>query len=140
MTMTRSQILAFASQNPVCFLATCCDNTPFCRAMMVAQTDSDGILFSTDRSKQLFLQLEKNPSVEICFYSQQQNKQLRINSQVEFTQDMELKKKLVDKYPFLASTVAEHGYDALTPFYIKKGAVCTWIAANDKTPKECFDF
>ena len=77
--MTQAEIMEFINKNPVFALATTIDNVPHVRNMMVAFADTRGIIFSTGRDKDVCKQIIANPKIELCFFSQEQGKQIRID-------------------------------------------------------------
>lgn len=137
--MTRSEILEFVNKNPVFFLATQDSEQPHVRGMMVVKADEKGILFSTGKPKDLFRQLIANPLVEMCFYSTEENKQIRISGKVELVEDLDVKKDVVEKFPFLKTVVEKEGYDVLAPFYLRGGKALVWTMETNFAPKEYID-
>lgn len=59
--MTQVEIMEFINKNPVFALATCADNVPHVRNMMVAFADKRGIIFTTGRDKDVCKQVLANP-------------------------------------------------------------------------------
>ena len=138
--MTRSEILEFINKNPVFFLATQDSEQPRVRGIMVCKADDNGILFSTGKPKDLFRQLMDNPLVELCFYSAEENKQIRISGKVELVEDLDVKKNVVEKFPFLKPVVEKESYDVLAPFYLRQGKALVWTTETNLAPKEYIDF
>ena len=99
--MDKSEILEFINRNPVFVLATAQASRPRARYMMTSIADSRGIFFSTGRKKNVYKQLAANPAVELCFYQQDSEIQLRIEAAAEEVNDDALKKEIVEKFPFL---------------------------------------
>ncbi len=97
-------------------------------------------MFSTGKPKDLFRQLTANPLVELCFYSAKENKQIRISGKVELVEDLEVKKNVVEKFPFLKAVVEKAGYDVLAPFCLSKGRALVWTRELNLAPKEYIDF
>lgn len=134
--MTQVEIMEFINKNPVFALATCADNVPHVRNMMVAFADKRGIIFSTGRDKDVCKQILANPRIEICFYSPETEKQLRIAATAEETDDLELKKEIVEKFEFLKPWIEAAGYDVLVTFKLKDAKATTWTMATHEKPKE----
>ena len=95
----------FANENPVCYVATIDGDQPRVRAFGLWKADEGGLLFSTSTSKDVYRQLQKNPRVEICFYAPEPlpgiGKMMRVAGEVEFLDDLELKRQLLEDRPFL---------------------------------------
>jgi pyridoxamine 5'-phosphate oxidase len=138
--MNRSAILEFVNRNPVFFLATTDGRAPHVRGMMVYRADEGGIVFTTGKYKDLHRQLAANPMVEICFWSREENRQVRISGNVELVDDPELKKQIVEKYTFLKPWVEKEGYAALAPYRLRHGRATVWTMEANFAPKTFVDF
>jgi len=134
--MDKKEIIDFVKRNPVVYLATAEGKKPRVRGMMLYRVDEDGIIFHTGRTKDLQKQLERNPDVELCCFSQQENKQVRIAGKVEALKDDALKKEIVEKRPFLKPWIEERGLDFLTVWRIKGGVATVWTMETNLEPKE----
>ncbi|MGA1842574.1 MAG: pyridoxamine 5'-phosphate oxidase family protein [bacterium] len=134
--MTKDEILEFINKNPVFFLATQDGNQPRVRGMMVVEANENGILFTTGKPKDLYNQLSNNQLVELCFYNASANKQVRISGKAELTEELEVKKKVVEKFPFLKPLVEKEGYDILAPYYLREGKALVWTMETNLAPKE----
>lgn len=135
--MTKEEVLDFVTNNPMFSLATIDGNQPHSRMMMVCRADEDGILFSTGRDKDVNKQLQANPAVEMCFYAAgDENRQVRIEGKVEMVDDLELKKQIVEEFPFLKPWIEAQGYEIMTPYRLKNGRATTWSMENAFEPKQ----
>lgn len=134
--MTKQEIVDFVKRNPVVYLATSEGKKPRVRGMMLYRVDEDGIIFHTGKTKDLQKQLERNPDVELCCFSQQENKQVRIAGKVEALKDEALKKEIVEKRPFLKPWIEELCLDFLTVWRIKGGVATVWTMETNLEPKE----
>jgi uncharacterized pyridoxamine 5'-phosphate oxidase family protein len=103
------------------------------------RADEDGIIFSTGRDKDVNKQLQANPAVEMCFYSSEQNSQVRIEGTAEMADDLELKKQIVEDFPFLKPRIEEKGYEILIIYRIRNARATTWTMEKDGLPKEYVD-
>ncbi|MHC4570699.1 MAG: pyridoxamine 5'-phosphate oxidase family protein [Planctomycetota bacterium] len=81
--MTKKQVFEFIRNNPVFSLATSEENKPHVRTMMLYRADESGIIFTTGENKDVHRQLSANPQVEMCFYSAEEQRQIRIGGTVE---------------------------------------------------------
>lgn len=134
--MEKEDIFEFIQKNPTFALATSKDNRPFVRMMMLYRTDENGIVFSTGENKDVNHQLQKNPQVEMCFYSQKDAKEIRISGTVEVLEDLDLKKQIVEDFPFLKAWIDKQGYEVLTVYCLKNGKACQWTMETNFKPKE----
>ncbi|UCF43231.1 MAG: pyridoxamine 5'-phosphate oxidase family protein [Planctomycetota bacterium] len=134
--MTKEEIFEFIRKNPVFGLATADDNKPHVRMMMLYRADENGIVFTTGENKDVHRQLSANPQVEMCFYSGEEQRQVRIGGTVEVLEDLELKKQVVRDYPFLKEWVDREGYDVLIVYCLKNGRATVWTMETNFQPKE----
>jgi len=134
--MTKKEVLEFAMKNPVFGLATTDGGRPRVRMMMLCRADEDGIIFITGRDKDVNRQLQANPAVEICFYNAGENRQVRIEGSVEMLDDLELKKQIVEDFPFLKPWVESQGYEVMAPYRLQNGKAITWTMETNFEPKQ----
>jgi uncharacterized pyridoxamine 5'-phosphate oxidase family protein len=134
--MTREEIFEFIRANPLFALATSQDNKPHTRTMMLYRSDENGIIFTTGENKDVHKQLTVNPQVEMCFYNSQQGLQVRISGTVEVLEDIQIKKRVVEDYPFLKQWVDREGYDVLIVYCLKAGRAVTWTMETNFKPKQ----
>ena len=124
--MIKEDVLEFATKNPVCSLATVDGHVPRVRMIMLYQADENGIIFVTGRQKALHAQLQANPSVEMCFYNAEEGRQVRIEGTSEMLDDLELKKKVIEKFTFLKPWVESQGYEVMVCYRLKEAKATTW--------------
>lgn len=135
--MTKEEVFDFVAKNPMFSLATIDGDQPRTRMMMVCRADQDGILFSTGRDKDVNKQLQANPAVEMCFYAAgDENRQVRIEGTVEMIDDLELKKQIVEEFPFLKPWIEAQGYEIMIPYRLKNCRATTWSMENAFEPKQ----
>ena len=135
--MTKEEVFEFITKNPMFSLATTDGSQPHTRMMMICRADEDGILFSTGRDKDVNKQLQANPAVEMCFFAPgDENRQVRIEGKVEMFDDLELKKMIVNNFPFLKPWIELQGYEAMVPYILKNGKATTWTMAAAFEPKQ----
>jgi len=95
----------FATENPVCFLATTGGDQPRVRALSMWFANENGFYFATMSPKQVTKQLKSNSKVEVCFYNNpaelQDMKQMRVTGKVEFLDGKELIKRISEERAFL---------------------------------------
>jgi uncharacterized pyridoxamine 5'-phosphate oxidase family protein len=81
--------------------------------------------------------LQANPAVEMCFYAAgDENRQVRIEGTVEMVDDLELKKQIVEEFPFLKPWIEAQGYEVMIPYRLKNGRATTWSMENAFEPKQ----
>lgn len=133
--MTQTEIFEFLNKNPVVYLATCEGNKPHVRGMFMYRCDSEGIIFHTGKTKDLHKQLERNCEVELCSFSQQENKQVRVSGKMEQVKDESLKKKIVEDRPFMKPWIEKYGLGVLTVWKITQAVAIVWTMETNFAPK-----
>lgn len=134
--MTKEEVLEFATKNPVFSLATTDGDKPRVRMMMLCWANEDGLIFTTGRDKDVCKQLSANPTIETCFYSADEGRQVRIEGAVELLDDLEMKKQIVEKFPFLKPWVESQGYEVMMTYSLKNGRATTWTMETNLEPKQ----
>jgi pyridoxamine 5'-phosphate oxidase len=134
--MTREEVLEFAAKNPVCSLATIDGSRPRVRMIMLYQANDNGIIFITGRQKDLNKQLQANPAAELCFYNADEGRMVRIEGSVKSPDDLELKKKVVEKFTFLKPVVESQGYDVMVCYRLDNAKATTWTMETNLKPKK----
>src|SRR5437763_16591221 len=66
-------------------LATCVDNKPSARVVLLKDFDERGFVFFTNYSSDKGRQLEKNPNAALVMYWMEVERQIRIEGEVEKT-------------------------------------------------------
>jgi uncharacterized pyridoxamine 5'-phosphate oxidase family protein len=134
--MTKKEVIKFAAKNPVFALATTDGDQPRVRMMMLYRADDNGLVFTTGRDKDVNKQLQANPAVEMCFFSADQGRQVRIQGTVEMLNDLKLKKQIVKDFPFLKPWVESQGYEVMATYRLKGGKAVTWTMETNFDPKQ----
>jgi len=114
--MDKKEILAFITKNPVAYVATAEGNKPHVRALGTYRADENGIIFSMQADKDVYKQVVKNPETEICYFAD--GVQVRVSGQMQPVTDMELKKEIAEKRPFLKPGVEKNGWDYVGVFKV----------------------
>jgi uncharacterized pyridoxamine 5'-phosphate oxidase family protein len=86
--MTKEEIRKFLRANPVTAVATVEGEIPRVRMIMTYRADENGIIFCTGEDKDLHKQLSSRPDIEMCYYSAEQNTQVRVSGAVEVIEDL----------------------------------------------------
>lgn len=134
--MTKDEILAFVNENPVSFFATAEGNVPHVRAMMTFRANEEGLFVSTFTHKEIYKQVLANPAVELCYFSPDKKTQVRVSGRAEVLNDLELKKQVVQNFPFLKPVIEKEGYDIMGIFRIAGGKATVWSEESAFEPKE----
>ena len=134
--MTKEEVLEFVTKNPVFSLATIDGSQPRVRMIMLYKADADGIIFCTGRDKAVCKQLQSNPAAELCFYNEKAGRQVRIEGDVEMLDDLELKMKVVEAFPFLKPWVESAGYEVMVICRLQNAKATTWTMETNFDPKQ----
>jgi uncharacterized pyridoxamine 5'-phosphate oxidase family protein len=134
--MTKKEIIEFLNANPTCYLATAKNNKPHVRAMRMYRADEKGIIFQTVDGKDLPEQMRGNPHVEVCFYNMEKNIQIRVSGKATPLEDLELKKEIIEKRPFLKPWVEEKGFGVIPVFRVVGCVAYVWTMEKNLAPKE----
>lgn len=134
--MTKEEVLEFITKNPLFSLATIDNGQPRARMIMLYRADENGIIFTTGREKDVNKQLQAGPAVEMCFYSHEQNRQVRISGAARSVDDLELKKQVVEDFPFLKPWVEAQGYEVLITYCVRNGKATSWTMETNFEPKQ----
>ena len=134
--MDKTEIFEFLNKNPVVYLATCENGSPHVRGMLMYRCDDEGIIFHTGKTKDLHKQLEHNPLIELCSFSQAENKQVRVSGKMEEVKDESLKKRIVEDRPFMKPWIEKYGLNVLTVWKVTKAVACVWMMETNFSSKE----
>ena len=84
-----------------------------------------GSTFETLNPKDVYNQLKSNPKVEICFFNNESDlekaKTMRLSGEVEFLDDPDLKKQMLQDWPFL-----QQAEPVLELFRVQSGEAFFW--------------
>lgn len=137
--MTKNQIMTFINDNPIFALATLDGTRPRVRYMLTCFADVRGIVFCTGKTKEVYLQIMNNPELELCYVDSGQEKQVRIEATAEETEDLDLKKEIVEKFTFLQTWVDQVGYEGMAVFVLQNARACVWTMDTSNEAKEYID-
>ena len=133
--MTMQECISFATEHPVCSLATVDGNQPRVRTFLLWRADENGFYFETLNPKDVYEQLTNNPKVEICFFNHESDlekaKTMRLSGEVEFLDDPDLKKQLLQDWPFL-----QDAEPVLELFRVRSGEAFFWTMNDVLKEKE----
>lgn len=126
---TIKEIIEFANQNPVTWLATSTGDQPHLRAMAMWFADASGFYYHTGTQKRLSQQLKNNPKVELGFYKPDQMgsmQMVRITGKIEQVNDSALEKKLFEDRPWLHDVFKAYPDGRIFIFRIPHGEAQYW--------------
>ena len=128
--MDFSECIQFASENPVCFIATVDGDQPRVRTFLMWFTDESGFYFGTLSPKAVSDQLKTNSKVEVCFYSHGAElpaaKQMRVAGRIEMMDDPTLIQKMAEERAFLSDFAGQPIAPYVEVFRIQEGDVHFW--------------
>jgi uncharacterized pyridoxamine 5'-phosphate oxidase family protein len=134
--------IKFANETPVCYLATMDGNQPRVRALGFWFANDKGFYFQIGAMKDKYGQLQANRKVEACFWQpgEATGTMMRVAGEVEFLDDQELKKKVLEDRPFLKEFGMTFDHPGLIIFRITKGEAYFWTMKTNFEPKKFIKF
>lgn len=133
--MNKKEILSFITENNIGWLATIDGEAARVRGMDTFRADENGLIFYTDKSKNVCKQMLKNPEIEVCYFAK--GIQVRVRGKAEPAEDIELKKEIVSKRPFYGE-MSEADYKQMAVFRLK-GKATTWTMQDGDNPAKFID-
>ncbi len=141
--MQKEEILAFMNSNPAFSLATVEGGAARVRTMFLFKADKEGIVFHTGPFKEVYQQIMANPNVQLCFYSAEQNLQVRVRGALELCDNRALKEE-ISSHPsrrFMQAWKAncaneEEFFNMFSVFRLRQGVANVWTFASNFAPKE----
>ena len=133
--MDLKDCIRFATENPVCYLATAEGDQPRVRTFLLWYADESGFYFVPMSSKEVTKQLQQNPKAEICFYNNAANpadwKQMRVAGEIEFLKDEETLEKAYQNRSFLDDMLGFSVRPLVRPIRISTGEAHFWTLADN---------
>jgi pyridoxamine 5'-phosphate oxidase len=130
----------FATDNPICFLATTDGDQPKVRALALWFANENGFYFTILSTKHLCGQIMANPKVEVCFYNNPSDlmdaKQMRLTGTMEPVEDQELQKRAVQESAFLDELTGKTLGPLWQNFRIRSGEAWFWTLADTSREAE----
>ena len=121
---------AFASEHPICFMASMEGYQPRVRPLLMWFTDERGFYFMTMSPKEFAHQLHQNPRVEVCFYNGAgdlgEARDMRITGGVEFVEDADLVHKVAQERAALEGIIGQPLEPITEVFRIAHGTARFW--------------
>ncbi len=133
--MKREEIIRFANDNPICYMATVENEKPHVRIMKLWFADRSGFYFETLSPKRLSMQIHVNPQVEICFYNNPvdltQGREMRIAGEIEFVKDANILQKAKRERRFLEDLGGQTVEPYIEVFKLAHGEANFWNLKTD---------
>ena len=121
---------AFASEHPICFMASMEGYQPRVRPLLMWFTDERGFYFMTMSPKEFAHQLHQNPRVEVCFYNGAtelpEAQMMRLTGAVELLDDAELVRKVCEERAALEGIIGRPLEPIAEVFRIASGETRFW--------------
>ncbi len=140
--MELNELLKFVNEIRMCSFATVEDDQPRVRGMEIVSADETGLYFEMDDSKNTYKQLKANQKAEVCFIDpkSQNGDMVRISGKVEFLQDMDLKRKVIEQRPFLKMMGLSAESSRLIVFRLAKCQAHYWSKPTIMEPRKYLNF
>jgi pyridoxamine 5'-phosphate oxidase len=140
--MNKQDCIKFTNENPICYLATTENDQPHVRVLGFWFADDSGFYLQTGAIKEFYKQLKSNSKTEICFYKKEGlvGTMLRIEGEVEFLNDKQLKEKVMTDRPFLKGFGLSADSPGLIIFRIAHGKAHFWTMEDNLKPKDYITF
>lgn len=130
-----NEVIEFLKENPVQYFATVgLDNKAKVRPFRFMIEDGGKLYFGTNNEKDVFKQIKNNPYVEVCV-SNSKFQWMRLNGKVKFSNDMDIKKKVIESSPLVKSLYKTADNPIFEIFYLEDAkAIIADFSGN--APKE----
>ena len=114
-----NEVIEFLKENPVQYFATVgLDNKAKVRPFRFMIEDGGKLYFGTNNEKDVFKQIKNNPYVEVCV-SNSKFQWMRLNGKVKFSNDMDIKKKVIESSPLVKSLYKTADNPIFEIFYLE---------------------
>jgi len=137
--VTKDEILKFLKENRLCFMATVEGNRPRVRAMDTYRADDNGIIYYTNKQKDVYKQITKNPEVEVCYHDANKSTIIRVSGRMETVEDLELKKEIMETLPFLKAAYEKDNYGNMAVCRLRNGKASIFSMKDMAAPKILVD-
>nr|WP_321409053.1 pyridoxamine 5'-phosphate oxidase family protein [uncultured Carboxylicivirga sp.] len=128
--MKKDEMIRFANDNPICYMATIENDRPHVRIMKLWFADNSGFYFEVLSPKDLNRQIHANPKVEVCFFNNPKNlaegRELRISGNIQFISDAAIINKAHKDHQFLEDLGGQSVNDYIEVFKLEHGDAHFW--------------
>jgi uncharacterized pyridoxamine 5'-phosphate oxidase family protein len=126
--------ISFASEHPICYLASEDGDQARVRALLMWFADERGFYFMTMSPKRFSEQLHQNPKVEVCFFNGASDlpdaRTLRVTGPVEFVDDAVLTRKVAEERSALEDIIGVPLEPLTEVFRIGSGEAHFWTLTD----------
>lgn len=133
--MDLQDCIRFASEHPVCHLATADGEQPRVRTFLLWYGDETGFYFVPLAQKEVTKQLQQNPRAEVCFFNNAVDatewKQLRVTGPMEFLEDEDSLERAYENRSFLDPILGFSVKHLVRPCRIATGEAHFWTLADN---------
>lgn len=105
------------------FLATCADGIPRLRPMGMIYSDDKELFLVTDRRKNVYDDLMKNPQVELASYNLYTRKWIRISGRAQADGSAQIREAMLDLYPMIRQEYVDQDEIFFVIFRLKMESV-----------------
>ena len=132
--MDFTDCIAFATEHPICYLATEEGDQARVRPLLLWFANEEGFYFMTMSPKEFSAQLHANPKVEVCFYNGAgelpEARMMRLTGAVEFVDDATLVKKVSEERAALEGIIGRPLEPITEVFRIPSGVARFWTLTD----------
>lgn len=130
-----NEIVNFLNENPVQYFSSIgIDGHPKVRPFQFMFEKNGKLYFCTNNQKDVYNEIKNNPYIEICT-SSPNFAWIRLNGKVTFTNDLEIKKAIIEHSPLVKSLYQNAKNPIFEVFYLKD-AKATIADFSGNPPKE----
>lgn len=130
-----NEVVNFLNENPVQYLSSIgIDGKPKIRPFQFMFEKNGKLYFCTNNQKDVYNEIKNNPYIEICT-SSRNFAWIRLNGKVTFTNDLEIKKAIIEHSPLVKSLYQNAENPIFEVFYLKD-AKATIADFSGNSPKE----
>lgn len=115
-------VVQFLTENPIVYLATCDkDHHPRVRPFQFMLEHDGKLYFCSSKQKKVYKEMKYNPSIELSS-SSPESVWIRIRGRVNFADNPELKKRILDENPLVQSIYKTPDNPDFVIFYLADGS------------------
>lgn len=116
-----NEVVTFLQNNSAGFFATIDNNQPRVRPFQFMFEQDGKLYFCTANNKEVYKQLKQNSNFEFCS-SSPSFEWIRVTGKAEFTNDLEIKSKIMEHSPLVKSIYKLPDNPEFEAFYVKDGS------------------
>ena len=132
------EVIKFLKENRIGFLASVDNGRPRVRPFGFMLEEKGKLYFCTNTTKDVYKQLKSIPYIEFSCTNKEVNTWLRLSGQITFSDDREMKEKIIESNDLLKNLYKTADNPIFTIFYLEHGSASIW-SFSEQTPKR-FEF